>query len=265
MSQIRFDSSTVASDGRRNQSPYWGEHAARYLFAAPHVAEARVLDIACGTGYGLPVLAESARLVVGADIDFSAARKARAEIDSQRAIIIVTDGCRLPFADASFDAITSFETLEHLEARNQFLSELRRVLTPNGRCIISTPNANYTQPLDGKPKNPHHVFEYTPSELITELGNHFSNIELLGQVLDSRFVMSPFFEDQKRMPQTARAQTRILLWRVINKLPAAIHDHLSQAVWGHPLFPGDTDYRFSPGTVEYAPVLVAVCGGYKVR
>ena len=263
MSQIRFDASTVAKAVRRNQSPYWGDHAARYLFAAPQVADCRVLDIACGTGYGLPVLRERARLVVGVDIDFSAAQKARAEIDSKRAVIIVSDGCQLPFADGSFDAITSFETLEHLEARTQFLTELRRVLTPNGLCIISTPNANYTQPFNGKPKNPHHVFEYTPSELITELGNHFSNIELLGQALDSRFIMSPFFEDQNRMPRTARAQTRILLWRMINRMPAAIHDHLSRAVWGHPLFPGDTDYHFSPDTVEDAPVLVAVCGGMK--
>ena len=145
--------------------------------------------------------------------------------------------------------------------RGLFLAELRRVLTQQGMCIISTPNANYTHPVNGKPRNPHHVFEYTPAELCAELQHHFASIEILGQILDSRFVISPFLEDQERLPRTAKAQTRRLLWRVINKMPAAVRDHLSHAVWGHPLFPGDRDYRFSAATVEEAPVLVALCRG----
>ena len=260
MSVPRFDASELAQS-LRGQSPWWGIHAARYRFAAPHVAGCSVLDIACGTGYGLPVLQARARCVVGADVDFEAARKARAEIGNGPEYIVVADGGRLPFADESFDVITSFETLEHLEMRPQFIAELGRVLTNEGLCIISTPNANYTQPVEAVPRNPHHVFEYTPPELLTELGKHFRNIELLGQVLDSRFVMSPFLDDQDRMPRTVRAQTRLLLWRVINKMPAVVRDHLSQAVWGHPLFPGDTDYRFDSARVDDAPVLVALCRG----
>src|SRR5438094_3899773 len=116
MSEIRFDASTVAKAVRRNQSPYWGEHAARYLFAAPHVADCRVLDIACGTGYGLPVVRERARVVVGSDIDISAAQKAKAEIAHQRGLIVVADGGKSPFADRSFVALTSFDIIEQLEA-----------------------------------------------------------------------------------------------------------------------------------------------------
>jgi ubiquinone/menaquinone biosynthesis C-methylase UbiE len=260
MSQMRFDASTVAKAARRNQSPYWGEHVARYLFAAPYVAGCSVLDIACGTGYGLPVLHQRARLVVGGDIEFSAAQKAQAEIDKQRAMIVVSDGCMLPFADASFDAITSFETLEHLEARSQFLSELQRVLAPNGLCIISTPNANYTEPINGKPRNPHHVFEYTPEELIAELGCYFNSIELFGQNLDARFAISPFWDDQQKLPRTVRVQSQLFLWRVLNKLPfSSMRDRLSSALWGHAFYPGDTDYQFDGSTVESAHVLVALC------
>jgi SAM-dependent methyltransferase len=263
MSEVRFDASNFDPTLRRH-SPWWGIHAARYQFALPHVAGCRVLDIACGTGYGLPVLQTRARWVVGVDIDVDTARKARSEIGSGPEAVVVADGCILPFSDASFDVITSFETLEHLERRAQFLAELRRVLTTGGLCIISTPNATYTRPVNGRPRNPHHVFEYTPAELIAELNNHFSTIELLGQVLGSHYVLSPFLEDQERLPRTVRAQTRLFLWRVINKAPAAVRDHLSRALWGHPLFPGDTDYTFSVATAEEASVLVALCSGLAV-
>ena len=266
MSAIRFDASTVAKTVRRNQSPYWGEHAARYLFAAPHVADCRVLDIACGTGYGLPVLRERARLVVGSDIDFSAARKARAEIAHQHGSIVVADGGKLPFADGSFDAITSFETIEHLEARSQFVSELRRVLTPNGLCIISTPNALYTEPVNGKPRNPHHIFEYTPEEFTDELGGHFKGVELYGQSLSPRFAISPFWDDQQKLPRTLRVKSELFFWRALNKLPIfSLRDRLSSVLWGHSFYPGDEDYEFDKRKVDSGHVLVALCRGTSSR
>ena len=265
MSEVRFDACGVIEDLRRRQSPYWGVHAARYRFAKPHVAGARVLDIACGTGYGLPVLQTNAYSVVGVDVDFDAAQKARAEIGQGPEVVLVADGYCLPFQDGSFNVVTSFETLEHLEERGQFVGELRRVLASKGLCIISTPNANYTRPVNGRPLNPHHVFEYKPEELTAELQKHFSDVRLFGQVLDSRFAISPFLEEQQRLPYTPRALTRLLLWRVINKLPMAVRDHLSYAIWGHPLFPGDSDYDFTPDRVEDAIVLVALCSGSPVN
>ncbi|MGI9068133.1 MAG: class I SAM-dependent methyltransferase [Pyrinomonadaceae bacterium] len=259
MSEVRFDASRAEHESLRRQSPWWGIHAARYQFAMQHVGGARVLDIACGTGYGLTVLQTRARQVVGADVDMGAARKARAAIGNGPEAVVVADGCRLAFGDATFDVITSFETLEHLELRSQFLAELRRVLTPDGLCIISTPNANYTLPINGKPRNPHHLYEYTPEELVAELRKHFDSSVLLGQVIDSRFRISPFWDDQQQLARTAKVKARLLLWRVLNKLPASLRDRLSYALWGHPLFPGEGDYQFSEATVKTAPVLVAIC------
>lgn len=259
MSEVRFDASKAEHESLRRQSPWWGIHAARYQFAMQYVGGARVLDIACGTGYGLPVLQTRARQVVGADVDMGAARKARAAIGNGPEAVVVADGCILPFSDASFDAITSFETLEHLERRAQFLGELRRVLTPDGLCIISTPNANYTLPINGKPRNPHHLYEYTPEELVAELRKHFASSVLLGQVIDSRFVISPFWDDQQQLPHTLKVRARLLLWRILNRLPLFVRDRFSQALWGHPLFPGESDYHFSQATVSTAPVLLAIC------
>lgn len=259
MSEVRFDASKAAPDLLRRLSPYWGVHVARYQFAKPLVSNSLVLDVACGTGYGLPILKTQARSVVGVDLDLEAVRKARNAIGKGPEHFVAADGCGLPFPNSTFDAITSFETLEHLEERGKFLAELRRVLRPEGLCIISTPNANYTRPQNGKPRNPHHVFEYTPTELTEELRHHFAEIELLGQTLDSRFVMSPFLEDQERLARTPTMMGRVVLWRAINKMPIGLRDYLSEVVWGHPLYPADHDYHFTAATVSDAPVLLALC------
>jgi SAM-dependent methyltransferase len=259
MSEVRLDASRVPKSVRRNQTPYWGEHTARYVFAAPYLAGRSVLDIACGTGYGLAFLGAQTRFLVGADLDFDAVKKARREITNNATTAIVSDGCRLPFADGSFDAITSFETLEHLEERSRFLSELRRVLSPQGLCIMSTPNANYTQPVNRRPRNPHHVFEYNPEELTAELKEHFPRVELLGQDLDTRFVISPFWDDQQKLSRTPSNMTTLFVWRVLNKLPFTLRDRLSNAFWGHSFYPGEEDYQFDSSAIQKARVLVAVC------
>jgi len=259
MSQIRLDTAPAANRERRDQTPYWGEHMSRYNFAVPYLSRGRVLDLACGTGYGLSLLGAETGFAVGADIDFKAVQKAKREIKDDSAVAIVSDGCQLPFADATFDLVTSFETLEHLASRAIFLNELRRVLKPNGCCIISTPNANYTQPINGRPRNPHHVYEYKPDELANELGKHFQVVELLGQDLNPGFVISPFWDDQQKLPRTLRNMITLLTWRSLNKLPYAWRDRLSIAFWGHSLYPGEGDYLFAKSAIQRGRVLIAVC------
>ena len=63
----RFQGANVIDAGRL--SPYWGEHAARYSFALPFVENRLVLDIACGTGYGIALLKSVAKHVTGVDVD----------------------------------------------------------------------------------------------------------------------------------------------------------------------------------------------------
>src|SRR5260221_2658060 len=104
----RFQGANVIDAGQL--SPYWGEHAARYRFALPIVEDTSVLDIACGTGYGIAILKAAARHVTGVDVDADAASEAKAECDSKAAVLL-GNGLGLPFADGAFDTITSFETL----------------------------------------------------------------------------------------------------------------------------------------------------------
>src|SRR5687767_5736640 len=107
----RFQGANVIDAGKL--SPYGGEHAARYVFALPFATNRIVLDIACGTGYGVGLLKTKALYVTGVDVDLGAANEAVKECD-ERASVLLGDGLVLPFRDESFDVVTSFETLEHL-------------------------------------------------------------------------------------------------------------------------------------------------------
>ncbi len=252
----RFQGANVVDAGRL--SPYWGEHAARYHFALPRIGGKVVLDIAVGTGYGLGILRRSAKQIVGVDVDPVAVEAAKGEC-GPNASVMLADGLSLPFANESFDAVTSFETLEHLYERKQFLSELRRVLKPGGELILSTPNANYTMPVNGKPSNPFHIFEYKPEELREELAALFEINEFVGQSLNDDIQIPPFYDAQQRLPTNISVQAKLFGWKVMNKMPFSIREGISDLVWKKPFYPTESDYRFSAETVDDAPVLVAVC------
>lgn len=256
-SSERFQGANVIEAGKL--SPYWGEHAARYRFALRQVAGKDVLDIACGTGYGLALLKPSAKSVTGVDVDIDAAREALSECDTEKTRVLLGDGTSLPFVDESFDVVTSFETLEHLHARREFLVELKRVLKADGTLILSTPNANYTKPVNGKPANPFHIFEYEPDELKAELEHYFLVDKFLGQTLNDSIKIPPFQDAQNRLPKDLATQTRLFSWKVFNKLPLTFRESLSQAIWSKPFYPTERDYRFTTETIDFAPVLVAVC------
>ncbi len=252
----RFCGANIVDAGRR--SPYWGEHAARYVYALPFVEGKRVLDIACGTGYGIAILKELAEYVIGVDVDHGAARAARGECGNN-AVVLLGNGIGLPFADGTFDVITSFETLEHLHDRRAFVAELHRVLAPRGRLLLSTPNANYSRPVDGVPTNPFHIHEYTPEELRAELAAHFEVESFLGQTLDDRTGIPPFYDAQQRLPKDVATRMRLFGWKAFNKIPFTIRERLSGIIWGKPFYPTEIDYNFDEQTVDEAVTLIAVC------
>ncbi len=252
----RFQGANVIDAGRL--SPYWGEHAARYRFAVERIAGKKVLDIACGTGYGIGLLQRTASFVCGVDVDAEAAVQARSECGANAGVLL-GDGLRLPINDQSFDVVTSFETIEHLNERAAFLRELARVLKPGGLLLLSTPNAHYTRPVDGKPSNPFHVYEYTPEELAEELSEAFLIEEHLGQSLEIGKGISPFYLDQQRLPRNPATQARLFGWKVMNKFPVGLRESLSEAIWKQPFYPTEADYLFSSEKLAAAPVQLAVC------
>lgn len=252
----RFQGANVVDAGRL--SPYWGEHAARYRYALSHIDGKKVLDIACGTGYGIGLMQDDASFVCGVDVDIEAASLARFEC-SANSTVLLGDGLRLPFCDGSFEIVTSFETIEHLSSRSEFLLELDRVLSPTGKIFISTPNAAYTKPVNGRPSNPFHVFEYTPTEFLAELESVFCVDEHVGQKLNIGNSISPFFTDQEKLERKLFVQIRLFGWRIMNKLPLTLRESLSDLLWKRPFYPTELDYVFSEEELSEAPVQLAVC------
>ena len=116
------------------------EHWHRYAFARRFLGGKRVLDVACGEGYGSAWLAAVAQHVVGVDIDPAAIAHARAKYASCGNLRFEQGSATaLQLPERSIDVVVSFETIEHLAGEDQprMLAECARVLRPGGRLTVS--------------------------------------------------------------------------------------------------------------------------------
>ncbi len=150
------------------------DHRGRYSFAARHVpAGARVLDAACGVGYGTGMLADLGvtESVLGVDLDEGAITYAEEHYAKPKARFERADLQQRTWSEGSYDVVVSFETLEHLPNPHVFLRLVHHGLKPNGLLICSTPN-ELRMPFDVV-RFPHHVRHYSPDEfeqLLTSCG-----------------------------------------------------------------------------------------------
>ena len=158
------------------------EHYARYNFASKFCKDKIVLDVACGVGYGSFYLIKTgdARRVIGVDISKDAITYANAHRADIKIEFIEGDATKLPFSDNFFDAIVSFETIEHVREYEKYLSECKRVLKEEGVFICSSPNKR-----NGNTLNPHHIREFYLEEFYEIMNANFRDVELYGQLYSS--------------------------------------------------------------------------------
>jgi SAM-dependent methyltransferase len=115
------------------------ELALRKRFLLEHVAAGeRVLDVGCGEGWFASELVRAGVSVVGIDVAQEPLRRARARDPALDLRLVDADG-PWPLEDAGFDAVWAGETIEHVADTAGWLSEVRRVLRPGGRLLLSTP------------------------------------------------------------------------------------------------------------------------------
>jgi SAM-dependent methyltransferase len=170
---------TLPITGERTVPGVWHEnywfrrHEAVYVAIASGLDDAVVLEAGCGEGYGAEVLAKQASRVVALDYDaYAIAHLGRA----YPAVVGVRGNLvALPFADDTYDAVVSLQTVEHLWDQDAFVAECRRVLRPGGRLILSTPN-RVTFP----PGNPFHTRELSAAELRDLVTRHGGTADLRG-------------------------------------------------------------------------------------
>lgn len=99
-----------------------------------------VLDIGCGTGVDLDAAADRVGRAVGIDRSATMARAANDRGSGGRFVVAVADGQQLPFASASFDAVNCRAVLIHTPRPALTVAEMRRVLRPGGRAVLSEPD-----------------------------------------------------------------------------------------------------------------------------
>lgn len=145
-------------------------HRAAYEFAAARFAGLRVLDLGCGSGAGTALLARAGARAVGVDRVMPDARHRQ-----DGASFCQADLSALPLCAHSFDAVVSFQVIEHLHDPAPFVRAIGELLAPRGAALLSTPNRQLS---DGV--NPYHVREYLDGELRDLLARHFAEVEMFG-------------------------------------------------------------------------------------
>lgn len=158
------------------------EHLHRYAIAKEFVQNKRVLDIACGEGYGSNLLAASAHFVNGVDIDQATITHASQKYKKENLSFTQGSVEKIPFEVHTFDVVVSFETLEHTTEHISMLKEIKRVLKPGGLLLISTPDKKSYSDIPGY-KNPFHKKELHQAELEKLLSDHFNYHSLYYQNL----------------------------------------------------------------------------------
>ena len=160
----------------RQQEDHWWFAGRRKIFSkvlhnTVKTANNSILDIGCGTGGMISILKDFGH-TIGIEVNPEAAEFARGRgYDS----VIVHDAKTLPFADQSFDIVTAFDIIEHIEDDRQFVNEIIRVLKPGGKFFLSTAAFNFLWSVFDE--RAHHYRRYTRKSLAGML-NRFNDSEV---------------------------------------------------------------------------------------
>jgi len=163
--------------------------ATRYALACCHAGSGPVLEVACGTGIGLGMLADAGGMVVGSDIDPDNVRIAKSTWDGDSRITVESgDAASLGHSSGTFTSVVCFEALYYFPDLGKCLFEMVRVLRPGGVLVLCTVNSSWS----GFNRSPFATEYPTPMALATMLAKFGCQVEVFGAFADRpRGIVSP--------------------------------------------------------------------------
>jgi SAM-dependent methyltransferase len=221
---------------------YWyRRHLVVYEWIARRVGGLRVLDMACGEGYGSRVLADTAASVVGVDANPEAHEHARLRY-SGRNLRFERGLVESWGQPGSLDAIVFLQTIEHVFDAPAVLAHFKDLLAPGGVAYITTPNLlTLAPPGAEKSENPWHIKEYRADEFTALCEGTFDAVDVLGLF------------HARRLAVHERALK--LGWDRVHKtlgISKPFYDRFTPAI-------ATSDFRLAPDRLDAALDFLAIC------
>lgn len=198
----------IASDVIASDNPIHQRLLKAYYLSLEYIS-GNVLEVGCGEGRGVELLAHKADSFTGIDKITQVIENLKSkhpDHDFRQLVIPPFSGLN----DNAYDVVISFQVIEHIKNDIAYLKEIHRVLKPGGKALITTPNIKMSLS-----RNPWHIREYTATELTDLAKQVFPQVEMLG-VSGNEKVMS-YYEDNRR------SVNKMMKWDVLNlqyRLPA---------------------------------------------
>lgn len=184
---------------------------------AAELVEGDILEIGTGMGYGVEVIAPKATRFISIDKELPAT-----PLQLENVEYYDMEVPPIGFENCSFDAVVSFQVIEHIEEDIDFVREVARVLRPGGKFVVSTPNAPMSLT-----RNPWHVREYNADELRNLLECHFSKVEAYG-VVGNEKIMEYYRKNRQSVRKITRFDILDLQYRLPRKLLQLPYDVLNR-------------------------------------
>lgn len=180
-----------------------------------------VLEAGCGAGRGIQTIAPACTSFTGLDKN----KELMSHLAGQFPHFSFRPMSFPPFGglpDSRFDAVVTYQVIEHIENDELFVKELHRVLRPGGKLYLTTPNR-----LMSLTRNPWHVREYEDAELKALLKKYFSHVEMMG-ITGNEKVMRYYEQNKESVKRITRWDVLNLQYRLPRQLLQIPYDILNR-------------------------------------